>query len=174
MTSSLGWRKGKSGSQEPRLPRHNSQHRPPVLNHPAWMRGPRMEFPSHGNTEAGAAVGVRAALRRFLHEARHCGWQALLVGSGFWLRAAVCTERFVVDLADALEQRRLPSDQAVARHWSNRLMHGVRGGLVHAVRRCAPAAGAWQRLAARTDIALLERCNPSRHPDTAVQAPTQF
>ena len=133
-----------------------------------------MEFPSHGNTEAGATVGVRAALRRFLHEARRFGWQALLVGSGFWLRAAVCIERFVVDLADALEQRKLPSDHAVARHWSSRIMNGVRGGLVRAVRRCAPAAGAWQRLAARTDLALLERRNQIRHSGTAVQAPTQF
>lgn len=119
-----------------------------------------MEFPSHGNTEAGAAVGVRAALQRFLHEARRCGWQALLVGSGFWLRAAVCTKRFVVDLANALELRTLPSDKAVAGHWSSRIVNRMRGGLVRAVRWCAPAAGAWQRLAARTDLALLERCNP--------------
>ena len=133
-----------------------------------------MEFPSHGNTEAGAAFGVRAALRRFLHEARQFGWQTLLVGSGFWLRAAVCTERFVVDLADALEPRTLPSDHVVTRHWSSRVVNGVRGGLVRAVRRCAPAAGAWQRLVARIDLALLERRNPLRHPDTAVQAPTQF
>ena len=133
-----------------------------------------MEFPSHGNTEAGAVVGVRAALRRFLHEVRRCGWQALLVGSGFWLRAAVCTERFVVDLADALEQRRLSPDHAVARHWSARLVNGVLGGLVRAVRRCEPAARAWQRLAARTDVALLERRNLSRSSDTAVQVPTEF
>ena len=131
-----------------------------------------MECFYHGNAEAGATTGVRAALRQFLHEVRRFGWQALLVGSGFWLRAAVCTERFVVDLAAALEQRKLPSDHAVARHWSSRIVHGARGGLTRAVSWCAPAAGAWQRLAARTDIALLERCNPSRHPDTAVQAPT--
>ena len=133
-----------------------------------------MEFPSHGNAEAGAATGVRAALRRFLHEARRFGWQILLVGSGFWLEAAVCTERFVVDLADALEQRRLRPDHAVARHWSSRFVNGVQGGLVRAVRRCEPAARAWQRLAARTDVALLERRNLSRPSDTAVQAPTEF
>ena len=133
-----------------------------------------MEFPSYGNTEAGAAVGVRAALRRFLHEARRFGWQVLLVGSGFWLEAAVCTERFVVDLANALEQRKLLSDHAVARHWSSRSVNGVRGGLVRAVRWCAPAAGAWQRLAARTDVALLERRNPIRHLGTAVQEPREF
>ena len=48
---------------------------------------------------AGATVGVRAALRQCLREARRFGWQLLLVGSGFWLEAAVCTERFVVDVA---------------------------------------------------------------------------
>lgn len=133
-----------------------------------------MEFPSHGNAEAGATDGVRAALRQCLYEARRFGWQALLVGSGFWLEAAVCTERFVVDVADILEQRRWQPDNAVARHWSSRIVDGVRGGLTRAVRRCEPAARAWQRLAARTDAVLLEHCNLSRHSDTAVQAPTGF
>ena len=133
-----------------------------------------MEIPSHGSPEAGAAVGVRAALWRFLHEARQFGWQILLVVSGFWLEAAVCTERFVVDLADALEQKRWQPAKAVARHWSSWTVNGVRGGLVRAIRWCEPAARAWRHLAARTDMALLERCNPMRDPDTAVQAPTQF
>ena len=133
-----------------------------------------MEFSSHGNAEAGATAGVRAALRQCLREAQRFGWQILLVGSGFWLRAAVCIERFVVDLADALEQRRLSPDHAVARHWSARLVNGVLGGLARAVRRCEPAARAWQRLAARTDVVLLERRNLSRHSDTAVQAPREF
>ena len=133
-----------------------------------------MEFSSHGNMEAGATAGVRAALRQCLREARRFGWQVLLVGSGFWLEAAVCTERFVVDVADVLEQRRWQPDHAVARHWSARLVNGVRGGLVRAVRRCEPAARAWQRLAARTDVALLERRNLSRHSDTAVQAPREL
>jgi len=133
-----------------------------------------MEFSSHGNAEAGATADVRAALRQCLREARRFGWQVLLVGSGFWLEAALCTERFVVDVADVLEQRRGQSSHAVARHWSARLVNGVRGGLVRAVRRCEPAARAWQRLAARTDVALLERRNLSRHSDTAVQAPREF
>ena len=133
-----------------------------------------MEFSSHGNAEARATAGIRAALWRFLRETRRFGWQLLLVGSGFWLEAAVCTERFVVDLADALEQRRLSPDHAVARHWSARLVNGVLGGLVRAVRRCAPAARAWQRLAARTDVALLEHRNLSRPSDTAVQAPREL
>lgn len=120
-----------------------------------------MEFSSHGNIEAGATAGVRAALRQCLREARRCGWQILLVGSGFWLEAAVCTERFVVDVAAVLEQRQRQPDHAVARHWSSRIVNGVRGRLVRAIRRCAPAAGAWQRLAMRTDIALLERYNLS-------------
>jgi len=116
-----------------------------------------MEFSSHGNMEAGATAGVRAALRQCLREARRCGWQLLLVGSGLWLEAAVCTERFVVDVAAVLEQRGRQPDHALARHWSSRIVNVVRGRLVRAIRRCAPAAGAWQRLAARTDIALLER-----------------
>src|SRR5262245_53139281 len=172
MTSSWGWQKGKSGSREPRLLRRNCHReprllrrnchrRPPVLNHPAWMRGPRMEFSSHANIEAGATAGVRAALRQCRREARRFGWQLLLVGSGFWLEAAVCTERFVVDVAAILEQRRGQPDHALARHWSRRIVNGVRGRLVRALRRCAPAAGAWHRLATRTDIALLERYNLS-------------
>ena len=120
-----------------------------------------MEFSSHGNIEAGATAGVRAALRQCLREARRFGWQILLVGSGFWLEAAVCTERFVVDVAAVLEQRRGQPDHVVARHWSSRIVNGVRGRLVRAVRRCEPAAMAWQRLALRTDIALLERYNRS-------------
>lgn len=133
-----------------------------------------MEFSSHGKAETGATAGVRAALWQCLYEARRFGWQVLLVGSGFWLESAVCTERFVVDVADILEQRRWPSDNAIVRHWSSRIVNGVRGGLVRAVRQCEPAARAWQRLAARTDIALLERCSLRRHSDTAVQAPTEF
>ena len=118
-----------------------------------------MEFSSHGNAEAGATAGVRAALRQCLREARRFGWQILLVGSGFWLEAAVCTERFVVDVAAVLEQRRGQPDHAVTRHWSSRIMNGVRGRLVRTVRRCEPAAKSWQHLAMRTDIALLERYN---------------
>src|SRR5712691_9438495 len=152
MTSSLGWRKGKSGSWRPRLPRRNSHRRNPVPNHPTWMRGPLMDFSSHGNAETGATAGVRAALRQCLHEARRFGWQVLLVGSGFWLEAAICTERFVLDLADALEQRKLSSDNTVARHWSSWIVNGLRGGLIRVVRRCEPAARAWQRLAARIDV----------------------
>ena len=132
-----------------------------------------MEFPSHGNAETGATAGVRAALRQCLHEARRFGWQVLLVGSGFWLEAAACTERFVVDVANILEQRRGQPDHALARHWSSRLVNGVLGGLVRAVRQCRPAARAWQRLAVRTDMILLERYNRSRHSDTAVQAPME-
>ena len=133
-----------------------------------------MEFSYRGNAEAGATAGVRAALRQCRREARRFGWQILLVGSGFWLEAAVCTERFVVDVADVLEQRRWQPGHTVARHWSVQLANGVLGGLVRAVRRCEPAARAWQRLAARTDVALLERRNLNRHSDTAVQTPTEF
>ena len=133
-----------------------------------------MEFSSRGNAEAGATAGIRAALRQCLREVQQFGWQALLVGSGFWLEAAVCTERFVVDVANALEQRRWQPDHAIARHWSVRLVNGVLRGLVRAVRRCAPAARAWQHLAARTDVALLERRNLSRPSDTAVQVPREF
>ena len=173
MTSSWGWRKEKSGSREPRLPHRNSHRQNLGPNHPAWMRGPLMDFSSHGNAEAGATAGVRAALRQCLREARRFGWQVLLVGSGFWLEAAACTERFVVDVADILEQRRGQPDHALARHWSSRVVNGVLGGLVRAVRRCGPAARAGQRLAARTDMILLECYNRSRHSDTAVQTPTE-
>src|SRR5574341_387184 len=138
------------------------------------MRGPRMAFSSRGNAETGATAGVRAALRQCLRETRRCGWQVLLVGSGFWLEAAVCTVRFVVDLADTLEQRRGQSSHAVTRHWSTQLVHGMLEGLVRVVRRCEPAARAWQRLAARTDATLLERRNLSRHSDATVQAPTEW
>jgi len=120
-----------------------------------------MEFSSRGNAEAGATAGVRAALRQCLREARRFGWQLLLVGSGFWLEAAVCTEKFVVDVAAVLERRRRQSDHTVARHWSSRIVHGMRGRLVRAIRQCEPAARAWQRLALRTDIALLQRYNLS-------------
>ena len=133
-----------------------------------------MAFFPHGNAEAGATAGVRVALQQCLRETRWFGWQVLLVGSGFWLEAAVCTERFVVDVANVLEQRRWQPGHTVARHWSVQLANGVLGGLVRAVRRCEPPARAWQRLAARTDVALLERRNPSRHSDTAVQAPREF
>jgi hypothetical protein len=133
-----------------------------------------MEFSSHGNTEARVTAGIRAALWRFLHEARRCGWQLLVVGSGFWLEAAVCTARFVVDLADALEQRRLSPDHALARHWSARPVNGVLGGLIRAARRCEPAARAWQRRAARTDAALLELRSLSRHSGNPVRKPREW
>ncbi len=133
-----------------------------------------MEFSSHGNAEARATAAIRAALGRFLHEARRFGWQFLLVGSGFWLEAAVCTERFVADIADDLDHRRGQSGRAVTGHWSAQLVNGMLGGLVRAVRRCEPAATAWQRLAARTDVTVLERRNLSRRSDTAVQAPTEW
>ena len=99
------------------------------------------------------ATGVRAAFWGFLREARQLGWQMLLVVSGLWLEAAVCAERFVVDLADALERRR-PTH---AMHWSSQILGGVSGRLVCAVRWCAPGARAWRRLAAHTDAALLAR-----------------
>lgn len=126
-----------------------------------------MEFSSHGNTEARATAGVRAALRQCLREARRFSWQILLVGSGFWLEAAVCTERFVVDVAAAFEQKRGQPDHMVARHWSSRIVHGVWGRLVRAVRRCEPAAKAWHRHAIRTDIALLERYTLSGQAEQA-------
>jgi len=120
-----------------------------------------MAFSSRGNAEAGATAGVRAALRQCLRETRRCGWQVLLVCSGVWLEAAVCTERFVVDVPTVLEQRRGHPGHAVTGHWSAQLVHGMLGGLVRAVRRCEPAAMSWQRLAMGTDIVLLERYNLS-------------
>src|SRR5262249_53636134 len=151
--------------------RRNSRRRTLVPDYPAWMRGPRMEFSTAGNAEARATAGVRAALQRVRREARRFGWQVLLVGSGFWLGAAGGTAGVVVDLADVPEQRRRQSGRTVTRHWSVQLVHGMLGGLVRAIRRCEPAARAWQRLAARTDVTLLERRNLSRDSDTAVQAP---
>ena len=98
-------------------------------------------------------TGVRVAFWGFLREARQLGWQTALVGSGLWLEAALCAELFVVDLADALEQRR----PAYATYWSSRILGGVSERLVRAVRWCAPGARAWRRLAAHTDAALLAR-----------------
>ena len=107
------------------------------------------------------ATGVRAAFWGFIREARQVGWQALLVGSGLWLQAAVCAERFVVDLADALERRR----PAYAMHCSSRILGGVSERLVCAVRWYAPGARAWRRQAARTDTALLaRRCLTGHRP----------
>ena len=56
-------------------------------------------------------------------------------------------------LAAALERRR----PVHATYWSSRILGGVSGRLVCAVRWCAPGARAWRRLAARTDAALLAR-----------------
>ena len=105
-------------------------------------------------------TGVRAAFRDFLSQARRLGWQTLLLGSGLWLEAALCAERFVVDLANALDLRR----PAHARYTRSRILGGVSGRLVCAVRWCAPGARAWRRLAAQTDAAFLAR----RYPTTPV------
>lgn len=105
------------------------------------------------DAEAGTAAGVRGAYRRFLQEARRVGWQSLLVGTGLWLHVAVCTESFVVDFAEALERRR-----PRATRWDSRTVNGVWERSIRVVRRCEPGVRAWRRLAARIDLALIERC----------------
>jgi hypothetical protein len=116
----------------------------------------------------GATAGVSTALRRLHHEVRWCGWQLVVVGSGFWREAAGCMERFVVDTATALEQRHLGSHQAGAGHWGTRIMRGVGGRLVRAVRGCEPWARACRRLAVRLDEAFLaQRDRPASKDERA-------
>lgn len=81
------------------------------------------------------------------------GWQSLWVGAGLWLEAAVCTERFVVDLAEILERRRPRPVR-----WDSRIAIRMLETLVRVVRRCEPGVRAWRRLATRIDVALIERC----------------
>ena len=109
------------------------------------------------DSEAGMASGVRGACRHLLEEARRFAWQFLGVGSGLWLEAALCTERFVVDLAEALE-RRLKPESALARRWDGRVVNDLLGRrLVHTVRRGEPGATAWRRLAMRIDTAVVQK-----------------
>jgi hypothetical protein len=107
--------------------------------------------------EGGRAAGVSAALRRLHREVQGFGWQLLVVGSGLWREAAGCVERFVVDAAEALEQRSPRSTQGGGGRWGNRTMHGVGGRLVRAVHWCELRARACRRLAVRIDDALLAR-----------------
>ena len=116
----------------------------------------------------GATAGVSTALRRLRHEVRWFGWQLVAVGSGFWREAAGCMERFVVDAAAALEQQHLCSPQAGAGHWGTRIMRGVGGRLVRAIRRCEPWARGCRRLAVRLDDAFLaQRDRPASKDEQA-------
>ena len=104
------------------------------------------------------APGFRAACRRLLQEVQWLGWQALWVGSGLWLAVLVCLDRLVMDSSEALEWSR---PQAKETGWE-RLLRGVRGRLARGARRCAARTSAWRRLAARVDMALLERRSATR------------
>lgn len=108
------------------------------------------------------AAGVSSALRRLLQEVRRFGWQILLVGSGFWLEAAVCAESFVVDCADALEGRRPRLATAVGERWGDRIVREVWERLIRAFRWCVPGTRACRGLVMRIDTALLERRGPQR------------
>ncbi len=105
----------------------------------------------------GRANEVRLAYLRLLQEARHCGWQALLVGSGLWLEIATCAENFVTDWAEALEQQKVRPEGARAGRRDRQIISGVRDRIVRPLRWLEPRAKSWRRLAERIDGALLER-----------------
>jgi len=117
-----------------------------------------METLGHRDGRAGGATGVGAAYRRLLREARRLGCQTLWVGSGLWLLAVACAERFVVDFAEALEWRIPRAESAYAARWGGRYIGAVQGRLVRAARCCEPRLRAWRRQAARIDAALLGVC----------------
>ena len=116
-----------------------------------------MKTLSQKDSEKRRADGVRAAYQRLLQEARHLGWQILLVGSGFWLVAVVCIERFVAAYAEALERQGPGPESVRAGRWDNHLVGEMRGKLVHAARWCEQRAKGWQRRAEQIDTALLKR-----------------
>lgn len=111
---------------------------------------------------AGTDGDVRVAYLRLLQEARHCGWQTLLVGSGLWLEVAVCAENFVMDWAKALEQQNLQAEAVRAGRRDSRIINGARGRIVRSLRWLELRARAWRQLAERIDGALLERRGRSR------------
>ncbi len=161
MISSWDWRKVKSGSWELRWHSHTPLREmvgqmvePGSTTRGQITAGPHKKgFSRRRDCEAGTAPGVRAACWRFLQQARGAGWQSLWVGTGIWLRVAVCAESFVVDLVGTLERRR-----PEAAHWHSRIVNGMWEWSIRAVRRCEPGLRAWRQRAMRTDAALLERC----------------
>ena len=123
-----------------------------------WRWAAPMKAFDHRDAEpATAAVGV--ACRRFLQEGRRVAWQVLWIGSGLWLGAALCTEKFVVDLAETLERRRESQPEGVrAGRWDGRVTDAVWHNLMRVARWCEPRASACRRLATRVDGALIQRC----------------
>ena len=100
---------------------------------------------------------VRATYRQLLQEVRRLGWQSLGIGTGLWLEAAICTERFVADSADALERRK-PEPKG----WDSRIISEVDERLIRVARGCELRTKAWRRLAARIDATLIERGSLAR------------
>ena len=123
---------------------------------------------SRGRGEAEAeTVPVRVAHRLLLHEVRGLGWELLWIGSGIWLQAAICAERFVVDLAEAMERRSLEPETISARRWHNWITSRLWRRPVSVVRRCEPATTAWQHLATRIDMALFRRSSLTGRRDVS-------
>jgi hypothetical protein len=113
----------------------------------------------------GTAGDVRVAYLQLLREARHCGWQTLLVGSGLWLEIAICTENFVADWAAALEHQRLRPEGMDAGHRGRQIVSAAQGRLIRFLRWLEPRARLGRRLAERIDRALLERRGLAGHAD---------
>lgn len=108
------------------------------------------------DSEKKTTDGLRTASQQLVQETWHLRWQILLVGSGFWLAAIVCIERFIAAYAEALEQR--PRSESVhAEQWGGHLVGKMRRKLVRAARRCGQRAEGWRQRAEQIDMALLER-----------------
>ncbi len=95
-----------------------------------------------------------AALRR---EVERLGLQTLLIGSGFWVEAARCAERFVADLAIAFEERGMYTSVSTEGHKAYHIIAVIFSRLGYAARRCEPPLATWRGQAARLDQELLAR-----------------
>lgn len=108
-------------------------------------------------SQSAPTTGVRTAIGALRQEVVRLGFLLLLVGSGLWVLAAACAERFVADLATALQARGALSRGSTDRPRVYRAAERIPGRLSDAIRRCEPALVGWHRLAVRWDRKLLER-----------------
>lgn len=124
-----------------------------------------MANPGSNNTEAGADGDVGTAYRLFEEDVRRLLWHSLWVGAGFWLEAAICTEKFVVDFAETLEQKRAWLEHVSPTRWDRQIVTGTWRWSARVARRLEPGARAWRRLAIRFDSTLLERISQTGGED---------
>lgn len=112
------------------------------------------------NVDSNVGIGrsaVKRACLQLAEEVRRLAWQFLWVGSGLCLEAAICAERFIVDLAEALERKSLRPIGTGAWSPTSRLVCRMWRWLSGAVKRWAPRAKAWRRLARQIDAIFYSR-----------------